>query len=443
MLDPKFIKENPDIVRASLLNRQDDVTMIEKFLELDQKRRNIIQEVEELKKSKNEFSNKIGKLIKEKMDVTSIKQDVSRISEKITFLDAELKEVKEQYQEILDRIPNIPHVSVPIGKGSQNNTEIKKSGKIPKFSFKPRDHIELGQINDMFDFERGAKITGSAFPLYVGAGARLERALFNFMLDVHTKKHGYKEIFPPFLVNRKSMRGTGQLPKLEEDMYKLEGEDFFLIPTAEVPITNMHADEVLIEEDLPIRYTAYTACFRKEAGSYGKDTKGLIRVHQFDKVEMVKFTRPEDSMNELESLLGDAEDILKRLDLPYRVLTLCTGDMSFAAHKCYDIELWAPGTNKWLEVSSCSVFSDFQARRANIKYQPLDKTKKPMYVHTLNGSGVALARLVVALLEIHQNKNGSITLPKALRPYFGAKKITQMSSPRKVPEGGKRGSIKK
>lgn len=428
MLDPKFIRENPDIVRTSLLNRREDVTIIDKFLELDQKRRDIIQEVEDLKKNKNELSKEIGNLIREKNDITSIKENVSRISEKIELLDKNLREVKEQYEDILDKIPNIPHESVPVGKGAQDNIEVKKSGKIPKFSFSARDHIELGLLNGLFDFERAAKITGSSFPLYTGQGAKLERALLNFMLDIHTKHHGYKEIFPPFLVNRKSMRGTGQLPKLEEDMYKIEGEDFFLIPTAEVPVTNLHADEILKEEDLPICYTAYTACFRKEAGSYGKDTKGLIRVHQFDKVEMVKFTRPEDSMDELESLLSDAEDILKRLDLPYRVLLLCTADMSFAAHKCYDIELWAPGTNKWLEVSSCSVFSDFQARRANIKYQPSDKTRKPKYAHTLNGSGVALARLVIALLEIHQNKDGSVTLPKALRPYFGAKRITQMSS---------------
>ncbi len=428
MFDPKFIKENPDVVRTSLLNRGEDVAIIDKFLELDQKRRDIIREVEELKKNKNELSKEIGRCHKESIANYHIKKKVGPLSERIKILDEQLKRIKEHYENILDKIPNIPHESVPVGKGAQDNIEVKKIGKIPKFSFAARDHIELGRINGLFDFERAAKITGSAFPLYMGQGAKLERALFNFMLDIHTKHHGYKEIFPPFLVNRKSMRGTGQLPKLEEDMYKIEGEDFFLIPTAEVPVTNLHADEILKEKDLPICYTAYTACFRKEAGSYGKDTKGLIRVHQFDKVEMVKFTRPEDSMDELESLLGDAEDILKRLDLPYRVLSLCTADMSFAAHKCYDIELWAPGTNKWLEVSSCSVFSDFQARRANIKYQPLDKTRKPKYVHTLNGSGVALARLVIALLEIHQNKDGSITLPKALRQYFGAKKITQPSS---------------
>ena len=336
--------------------------------------------------------------------------------------------MEEDYSQVLDSIPNVPHESVPVGKTEADNKFLREEGKKPKFSFTPRDHIELGKINDLFDFERGAKVTGTAFPLYIGQGAKLERALLNFMLDVHIKEHGYKEMFPPFLVNRKSMRGTGQLPKLEEDMYKLEGEDFFLIPTAEVPVTNYHADEVLDEEDLPIYYTAYTACFRREAGSYGKDTKGLIRVHQFDKVEMVKFTKPEDSLDELEKLLADAEDILKRLELPYRILVLNTSDISFAAHKCYDIELWAPGTDRWLEVSSCSVFTDFQARRANIKYQPGDKTQKPQYVHTLNGSGVALARLVIALIETHQNKDASITIPKALRPYYGADKIAPPAS---------------
>ena len=428
MLDPKFIRENPEVVKKSLKDRGGDVSLVKNFLKLDSDRRQVIQDVEDLKRQKNEASKKIGELIKQKADVSAAKDEVNALSDRIGKLDDELKKIEEEYQFVLDMIPNVPHESVPIGRGEQDNRMIKEAGKIPNFSFTPRDHIKLGKINCLFDFERGAKIAGSAFPLYVGAGARLERALINFMLDVHIDKHGYKEIFPPFLANSRSMRGTGQLPKMEEDMYKLEGEDLFLIPTAEVPVTNMHADEVLKEEDLPIYYTAYTACFRREAGSYGKDTKGLIRVHQFDKVEMVKFTRPEDSMKELETLLTEAEDILNLLDLPYRVLTLCTADISFAAHKCYDIELWAPGTEKWLEVSSCSVFTDFQARRAGIKYQPEDKTQKPRYLHTLNGSGVALARLVVALLEVHQKGDGSVAIPKALRPYFGADKITPGAS---------------
>jgi seryl-tRNA synthetase len=423
MLDPKFIRENTDAVRKSLKDRRGDIGLVDRFLKLDEDRRKLIRDTEDLKRQKNESSKKIGQLIKQKADVSKAKAEVNAISEKIDNIDKKLKKVKEDYRTVLDTIPNVLHESVPVGKGEDDNKLVKEEGRVPEFSFTPRDHIELGQINRLFDFERGAKITGSFFPLYVGAGARLERVLLNFMLDVHTKEHGYREVFPPFLVNRKSMRGTGQLPKLEEDMYRIDEEDYFLIPTAEVPITNMHADEVLAEEELPICYTGYTACFRREAGSYGKDTKGLIRVHQFDKVEMVKFTPPETSMDELESLLADAEDILKRLELPYRVATLCTSETSFAAHKCYDIELWAPGTAKWLEVSSCSVFTDFQARRANIKYQPADKTQRPRYVHTLNGSGVALARLVIALLEIHQKEDGSVVLPKALRPYFGADSI--------------------
>ena len=423
MLDPKFIRENPDIVRQSLKNRSDNPNLIDDFLELDAQRKKIVQEVETLKNEKNEASKKIGELIKEKKDVSVAKENVNKLSELISKQDEVLKQVEDKYYSLLDMIPNIPHETVPIGKTEADNVKVKEWGEIREYKFKPKDHVELGNINGLFDFERGAKITGSGFPLYTGQGARLERVLINFMLDVHTKEHGYKEIFPPFMVNRKSMRGTGQIPKLEEDMYQLKDEDLFLIPTAEVPVTNMHSDEIFDEKDLPICYTAYTPCFRREAGSYGKDTKGLIRVHQFDKVEMVKYCAPETSMDELEKLLIDAEDILKRLELPYRVLSLCTSDISFAAHKCYDIELWAPGTGKWLEVSSCSVFNDFQARRANIKYKPKDASKKKTFVHTLNGSGVALARLVIAIIETYQNEDGSITLPKALVPYFGSEKI--------------------
>ena len=423
MLDPKFIRENPDIVRQSLKNRSDNPNLIDDFLELDAQRKKIVQEVETLKNEKNEASKKIGELIKEKKDVSVAKENVNKLSELISKQDEVLKQVEDKYYSLLDMIPNIPHETVPIGKTEADNVKVKEWGEIREYKFKPKDHVELGNINGLFDFERGAKITGSGFPLYTGQGARLERVLINFMLDVHTKEHGYKEIFPPFMVNRKSMRGTGQIPKLEEDMYQLKDEDLFLIPTAEVPVTNMHSDEIFDEKDLPICYTAYTPCFRREAGSYGKDTKGLIRVHQFDKVEMFKYCAPETSMDELEKLLIDAEDILKRLELPYRVLSLCTSDISFAAHKCYDIELWAPGTGKWLEVSSCSVFNDFQARRANIKYKPKDASKKKTFVHTLNGSGVALARLVIAIIETYQNEDGSITLPKALVPYFGSEKI--------------------
>jgi len=423
MLDPKFIRDNIDAVKTALKNRNEDISIIDKFLKLDETRKKQVNDTETLKRQKNESSRKIGELIKAKKDVKSAKDEVNALTGKINGLDKELKKTEKEYKAILDSIPNIPHESVPVGSNEKDNRMVKEEGSKPKLSFDPRDHIELGKINGLFDLERAAKITGSGFPLYMGQGAKLERALINFMLDIHTKEHGYKEVFPSFLVNRSSMRGTGQLPKLEEDMYRLSEDDLFLIPTAEVPVTNIHADEVLKETDLPIYYTAYTACFRREAGSYGKDTKGLIRVHQFNKVEMVKFTRPEDSMDELEKLLIDAEDILKRLKLPYRVRELCTADISFAAHKCYDIELWAPGSDQWLEVSSCSTFSDFQARRVNIKYKPAGGAQKTEYVHTLNGSGVALPRLVVALLEIHQNKDGSVTVPKALRPYFGEKII--------------------
>jgi seryl-tRNA synthetase len=421
MLDPKFIRENPDAVKKALRDRNTKLD-IDEFLLLDKKRREIISSVEDLKRQKNEASKKIGALIQKKEDASPAKAEVAGISKGIESLDDELRQVEEKYRQTLDSIPNIPHKSVPVGSGEGDNKLIREEGVLPKFSFEPKDHVELGD-GRIFDLERSAKITGSGFPLYVGAGARLERALINFMLDVHTKEHGYKEIQPPLLVNGSSMRGTGQLPKMADDMYKVEGEDLYLIPTAEVPVTNIHAGECLAEEELPILYTAYTACFRKEAGSYGKDTRGITRVHQFDKVEMVKFTKPEDSMVEFDKLLGDAEDIIKRLGLAYRVLELCTADISFAAHKCYDIELWAPGAGRWLEVSSCSVFSDFQARRANIKYQPSDKDQKPRFVHTLNASGVALPRLVIAIIETYQEADGAIKIPDVLVPYFGAQKI--------------------
>jgi seryl-tRNA synthetase len=316
-------------------------------------------------------------------------------------------------------IPNIPHSSVPVGDAFCKKT-VRSWGELPKFDFKPASHIELSQHLDIIDFGRAAKITGSNFILYKGWGARLERALINFMLDLHIKKHGYTEVFPPFLVNRQSMTGTGQLPKLEEDMYRLKDDDLFLIPTAEVPVTNIFRDEILNEDDLPIYYTAYTACFRREAGSYGKDTKGLIRVHQFDKVELVKFVKPENSYNELEKLVLDAEDVLQLLGLPYRVAMLATGDLSFAASICYDLEAYAAGIDLWLEVSSCSNFESFQAKRANIKFRRKD-TKKLDFVHTLNGSGIALARTVVAILENYQQKDGSVVIPQALRPYLDGK----------------------
>ena len=345
--------------------------------------------------------------------------EMKTISTAVGKLEPDLKKIEAEIHEILIGIPNIPHESVPFG-GAENNKEIKKWGKTPKFDFKPKTHIELAEKLDIIDFKRGAKVSGSHFILYKGAGALLERALFNFMLDVHVKEHGYTEVMPPVLVNRASMTATGQLPKLEEDMYHVKEDDLFLIPTAEVPVTNIHRDEVLKEEDLPIFYTAYTPCFRREAGSYGKDTKGLVRVHQFDKVELVKFVKPESSYDELEKLLANACKILDLLGLSYRVSLLSSGDISFAAAKCYDIELYAPGIDRWLEVASCSNFEDFQARRGNIRYKD-KKAGKLQFVHTLNGSGVALARLVVAIIENYQQKDGSVLIPEVLRGYMNKK----------------------
>lgn len=415
MLDIKFIRENPDAVKTAIKNRNLKLD-INEVLDLDAERRKILVEVESLKAERNVISKK-GKPDKAIIDKMKV------LSQKVDDLDGKVEEIDKKIGNLLLYIPNIPHNSIPVGS-PENNKEVKVWGSIRKFDFKPKTHMEIGADLDILDFPRSSKISGSGFCLFKGLGALLERALINFMLDLHTTQHGYKEVFPPFLVNRASMTGTGQLPKLEEDMYKLKDDELFLIPTAEVPVTNIHRDEVLDESGLPKYYTAYTACFRREAGSYGKDTKGLMRVHQFDKVELVKFVRPETSFDELEKLLGNAETVLQKLDLPYRVVMLSTGDMSFAASKCYDIEAWAPGIDKNLEVSSCSNFTDFQARRANIKYR--SKDKKLEYVHTLNGSGVAMARTVVCILENYQQKDGSVIIPEVLRPYMGAReKITK------------------
>ncbi len=425
MLDLKFIRENIEAVKKALRDRSMKLDL-DKLLSLDSEKRKLVTEVETLKSSRNTASKEIGNLLREKKDASKIMAEMKAISQKIKKIDAKVGERSSNLSKMLLSIPNIPHPSVPVGPDQKFNKVVKKWGKIRKFNFKPKSHVELAELLDIMDFARAAKIAGTGFALYKGLGARLERALINLMLDLHIKKHGYTEVFPPFLVNRKSMIGTGQLPKLEEDMYRLKDEDYFLIPTAEVPVTNMHRDEVLKEDDLPIYYTAYTACFRREAGSYGKETKGLVRVHQFDKVELVKFVKPKTSYDELEKLLRDAEDVIQLFSLPYRVSALSTGDMSFAASKCYDIELWAPGSDAWLEVSSCSNFTDFQARRANIKYRDAD-SKKPAYLHTLNGSGVALPRLVVAILENYQEKDGSVVIPKPLRPYMDKKNIIKPS----------------
>ncbi|MDP3143493.1 MAG: serine--tRNA ligase [Candidatus Omnitrophota bacterium] len=426
MLELKFIRENKEVVKKALQNRNLKLGL-DGLLSMDEERRTVLAKVDELRNKKNLANDEISKAIKDKKDPKDIIKNMKAIAEEIDGLEVKLKEIEPKLNGLLLTIPNIPHPSIPVG-GPDAKKIVREWGKPKKLDFLARTHFELAEHLDIIDFPRAAKITGSNFVLFKGLGARLERALLNFMLDLHTTKHGYKEIFPPFLVNRASMTGTGQLPKLEEDMYRLKDDDLFLIPTAEVPVTNIHRDEVLKEEDLPIYYTAYTACFRKEAGSYGKDTKGLIRVHQFDKVEMVKFVTPETSYDELEKLVDNAEEVLKLLGLTYRVVVLPTGDISFAASKCYDLEAYAPGVDAWLEVSSCSNFEDFQARRANIKFRRTkDEACLPdrqgrgtvEYVHTLNGSGVALARTVVAILENYQQKDGSVVVPEVLRPYMG------------------------
>jgi seryl-tRNA synthetase len=426
MLDVKFIRENTQAVREALKARNSSFDF-DSFLKLDEKRRQRIQETEGLRAAQNKLSDQVKFLLKEKQDPKPTIEKSKEISRKLAGLEEELKTLKGEFELQLLNIPNVPHVSVPVGDLSSNKI-VKTHGALRMFEHKPLTHIELAEHLDIIDFKRASKISGSNFILYKGEGARLERALINFMLDVHTKEHGYREIFPPFLVNRESMTTTGQLPKFEEDMYQLRDDDYFLIPTAEVPVTNIHRDEVLEEEILPIYYAAYSACFRREAGSYGKDTRGLMRVHQFNKVELVKFVKPQDSYDELEKLLADACKILELLEIPYRVVLLATQDISFAAAKCYDIEIYAPGIDKWLEVSSCSNFEDFQARRGNIKYRRVadDGKRLTEYVHTLNGSGVALARLVVAILENYQQKDGSITIPQILRRYFdGGERIKE------------------
>ena len=415
MLDLKFIRENFEIVKDAIKKKRENIN-IDNFIQLDEKRRKIISEVDRLKHKRNLVSLEIGKMTKEKKDTSSMKEEMRKVSDKIKEFDLEIQEIEKEIYEILKRIPNVPHSSVPVGDESQNK-EIKRWGKFPEFDFTPKDHLQIVKDLDIVDFQIGSKIAGTGFPLYKGLGALLERALINFMLDLHTTKHSYTEIFPPFLSNRESMFGTGQLPKLEEDMYICKDDDLFLIPTAEVPLTNIHRDEILPGEFLPKYYTAYSACFRREAGSYGKQTKGFIRVHQFNKVELVKIVLPETSYDELETLLRDAEEVLQLLELPYRVMILATGDLSFSAAKCYDIEVWAPAEKKFLEVSSCSNFEDFQARRTGIRFKRTSNSK-PEFVHTLNGSGVATARLMVALLETYQTDEGTVIVPSVLRKYM-------------------------
>lgn len=423
MLDIKFIRENPEIVKTAIKNRNLSLD-ISYLLDLDEKWREINAKAEELRHKRNIAADEMAELVQQKQDISEKRKTLKQLSQQIKEINEKVGGVKEKIDKILINIPNIPHKTVPIGKDVTENKIVKTWECSKKMEFIPKTHIELSEFLDIIDFRCAAKITGSNFVLFKGVGARLERALISLMLGLHTKKHGYTEISPPFIVNRASMIGTGQLPKLEEDMYKTTEDDFFLIPTAEVPITNIHRDEVLDADVLPLYYTAYTPCFRREAGSYGKDTRGLLRVHQFDKVELVKFVKPENSYEELEALLANAEAVLQMLELPYRVVSLSTADLSFAAAKCYDIEAWAPGVQKWLEVSSCSNFEDFQARRANIRFKET-ATNKTRHVHTLNGSGVALARTVIAILENCQQKDGSVLIPKALRAYMDGVEVIE------------------
>lgn len=416
MLDLKFIRENPELVRQAAENKQIKIEL-NRLLELDRRKRELLVSCEKLRQQRNEYSHKINKLIKSGNEVSQLISKVGEINQSSKNIEQDLKSIEKQLYQLLINIPNIPHPSVPIGQNESDNIEIKRWGEIGVRNFELKHHWEIGEQLGILDFAGGSKLAGSFFINFKGWGARMERALINFMLDLHVNKHGYTEISPPVLVNRKAMFGTGQLPRMEFDMYRLERDDLFLIPTAEVPLTNLHSDEILETEQLPICYTAYTPCFRREAGAHGRQNRGLIRIHQFDKIELVKFTTPEISYDELETMLEDAEEVLQLLELPYRISLLCTAELSFASAKCYDLEVWAPGVGKFLEVSSCCNFSEFQARRANIRYRP-GKGKKPRYVHTLNASGVALPRTMIAILENYQTKEGTLKVPRVLQEYL-------------------------
>ncbi|MBC2330827.1 serine--tRNA ligase [Listeria swaminathanii] len=418
MLDVKLLRNNFDEVKQKLQNRGEDLGEFEKFGELDKRRRILIVETEALKSQRNEVSQEIAKLKREKQDADAKIEEMRVVGDRIKTLDIELREIDEKLDMILMSIPNIPHESTPVGESEDDNVEIRKWGEVRAFDFEPKAHWDLGTDLDILDFENAAKVTGSRFVFYKKLGARLERALINFMMDLHSNEHGYEEMLPPYMVNRASMTGTGQLPKFEEDAFLIEAEDYFLIPTAEVPVTNYHREDILKAEDLPRKYTAFSACFRSEAGSAGRDTRGLIRQHQFNKVELVQFVKPEDSYAALEKLTGNAEEVLRRLELPYRVLSMCTADLGFTAAKKYDLEVWIPSYNSYREISSCSNFESFQARRANIRFRR-EPGSKPEYVHTLNGSGLALGRTVAAILENYQDADGSVRIPKVLQGYMG------------------------
>jgi len=422
MLDLKYIRANPEVVRAAILNKNEHADL-DRLLAVDEDLRSLLTAAEALKQERNAESQKIGEMKKSGGDASEAIVRMREVSSSIKEYDERIAAARAELDELLIGVPNVPHESVPIGSDESDNVVVRTWGEPHAACARPAPHWEIGETLGILDAASASGLAGSGFMVFVGAGARLERALIQFMLDVHVKEHGHTEIAPPFVANREAMIGTGQLPKLEHDMYRCEEDDLFLIPTAEVPLTNLHRDEILDGTRLPLRYVASTPCFRREAGSYGKDTRGLIRVHQFDKVEMVRFVEPETSYDELEALTADAESILVRLGLPYQVKVLSTGDLSFAGAKCYDIDIWAAGVERWLEISSCTNFEDFQARRAGIRYRPAGGGKA-RYVHTLNGSGVALARLVVAILENYQTARGTIEIPEALRPYMdGATEI--------------------
>lgn len=417
MLDMKFVRENPELVMDAMRKRNANVNLDE-FLELEKKRRELTLQVEALKSQRNAASQEIGKMKKAGENADAQMAEVRALGDKIAEDDKELKDIEARLKEILMTIPNMPAADTPVGSSDADNPVVRTWREPAKFAFEPQAHWDIGEKLNILDVERAGKVSGARFTFYRGLGSRLERSVINFFLDIHTGENGYTEFFPPFIVNKDSMQGTGQLPKFAEDMFKLEGLDYYLIPTAEVPITNLHRDEILSGDDLPLYYTAYSACFRAEAGSAGRDTRGLIRQHQFNKVELVKFTKPEDSWDELEKLTANAEKVLQLLELPYRVVRLCTGDIGFSSAATYDLEVWLPAANCYREISSCSNFLDFQARRANIRFRR-DTKSKPEFVHTLNGSGVAVGRTVAAILENYQQADGSVIVPKVLRPYMG------------------------
>ncbi|MCJ7842942.1 serine--tRNA ligase [Lederbergia sp. NSJ-179] len=422
MLDMKYLRNHFSDIKERLKHRGEDLSDLDQFGVLDKKRRETILQVEQLKSRRNEVSQQIAKMKKEKQNADEVIMEMREVGAEIKSLDQTLREVEDELEHLLLSIPNIPHESVPIGETEEDNVEIRKWGDIRSFDFEPKPHWEVADQLGILDFERAAKVTGSRFVYYKGLGARLERALISFMMDLHAEEHGYEEMLPPYMVNRTSMTGTGQLPKFEEDAFLIDSEDYFLIPTAEVPVTNYHRDEILEGDRLPLNYVAYSACFRSEAGSAGRDTRGLIRQHQFNKVELVKFVKPEDSYSELEILTEHAEKVLQLLKLPYRVLSMCTADLGFTAAKKYDLEVWLPSYNTYREISSCSNFEAFQARRANIRFRS-EPGAKPQHVHTLNGSGLAIGRTVAAILENYQQDDGTVTIPEVLRPYFRNKEV--------------------